>query len=108
MCPKAVSTTTPNRTAASTPRLGTRRGLRSSGWTRSLRLRFCISTNTYSRWLLFTARLAGLSPGNRRASGHDLAALIAWPAGPADGLRLARPAPGMAAVRQAGRDRLGG
>jgi hypothetical protein len=49
MCPKAISTTTPNRTAASAPRLGTRRGLRSSGWTRSLRLRFCISTNTYSR-----------------------------------------------------------
>ena len=99
MCPKVASTTTPNRIAASAPRLGTRRGLRSSGWTRLLRLRVCISTNTYSRWLLFSDRRAGLSPGNRRASGNDLAALIAWPADPADGLRLARPAPGMAAVR---------
>jgi hypothetical protein len=53
MCPKAASTTTPNRIAASAPRLGTRRGLRSTGWTRSLRLMFRISTNTYSSWLWF-------------------------------------------------------
>ena len=62
MCPKAVGTTTPNRTAASAPRLGTRRGLRSSGWTRSLRLRFCISTNTYSSWLRF------IDPANSRST----------------------------------------
>ena len=99
MCPKAASITTPNRTAASAPRLGTRRGLRSSGWTRLLRLRVCITTNTYSRWRLFIDRRAGLSPGNRRASGHDLAALNAWLADPADGLPLARPAPGLTAVR---------
>jgi hypothetical protein len=57
---------------------------------------------------LFTARLAGLSPGNRRASGHDLAALIAWPAGPADDLRLASPRPAWRLCGQAGRDSLGG
>ena len=83
MCPKAASTTTPNRTAASAARLGTRPGLRSSGWTRSLRLRFCISTNTYSSWLL-VHRLPGWpEPGNWRAGWHDLAALIAWLANPA-------------------------
>jgi hypothetical protein len=77
MCPKAVSTTTPNRTAVSALRLGTRRGLRSSGWIRSLRLRFCISTNTYSRWLWFIDCGLAAAPASRNASGHDLAALIA-------------------------------
>ena len=94
MCPKAVSTTTPNRTAASGPRLGTRRGLRSSGWTRSLRLRFCISTNTYSRWLLFIDRWTGLSP--RQPEG-----LRARPGRPdrMDSRPGGRTAPGTAAVR---------
>ena len=45
--------------------------------------------------------------GNRRARGHDVAALSAWLADPADGLRLARPTLGMAAVRP-GRPRQAG
>jgi hypothetical protein len=72
MCPKTVSTTTPNRTAVSALRFGRRRGLRSSDWIRSLRLRFCVSTNTYSRWLWFIDCGLAAVPASRTLAGTTL------------------------------------